>query len=183
MIRLVGLGVLFLLAACTASPVPTTSSPAGSPQNALRSLDPDSPYQTTPEEYSLQLKACLIDKGFAVDIDPYDQHLMFDLGSDVSQSDLQSAVATCRAGLDPSRNKPPPPLSEDQLRALYRYRVAQANCVIDAGYPAASAPPEQVFVDGGGQWDFRIGLEDEDIPQAVTRACDEVEGRPNFLDW
>jgi hypothetical protein len=183
-IRPVVLGVVLLLAACSANPVPSTPSPAGGAQNPGRTLDPDSPYQTTAEEYALQLKACLVDKGIAVDIDPYDQHLMFKLGTDASEVDLHSAVTACRAGLDPSRNEPPPPLSEDQLRALYHYRVAQGQCMTDAGYPTQSAPPEQVFVDAGGQWDPRMGpTEPLDIPQSVTRACEQIEGRPNFLDW
>ena len=184
MIRPVVLGVALVLAACSPNPVPSTPSPAGDAPKPGHTLDPDSPYKTTAEEYALQLKACLVDKGFSVEIDPYDQHLTFKLGNEASQNDLQPAVTACRAGLDPSRNEPPPPLSEDQLRALYRFRVAQGQCMTDAGYPTGAAPPEQVFVDAGGQWDPRMGpTEPLDIPQSVTRACEQIPGRPYFLDW
>lgn len=184
MIRLVGLGVALLLAACGSNAAPAASTPAVNPGMAQRTLDPESPYQTTPEEYGLQLKACLTDGGFNVELDPYDFSLKFNLGSDRPLEELQAAMTECRTGLDPSRNEPPPPLSEGQLRELYRYHVAQANCLIAAGYPASSAPPEQVFVDAGGQWDPRMGPEEPlDIPQAVDRSCEQIDDRPNFLDW
>ncbi len=183
MIRLAGLGIALLLAACGANAVPATPSPPASLGNTQRTLDPDSPYRTTPQEYALQLRACLEDKGFSVEVDPYDFHLQFQLGSDSRTAELQATVTECRAGLDPSRNDPPPPLTEEQLRALYRYRLAQADCLVAAGYPTAPAPPEQVFVDTGGQWDARVGLEDAAIPQGVSRGCEQIQGRPNFLDW
>lgn len=152
-------------------------------ETAQQTLDPDSPYQTTPEEFALQLKACLADQGFKVEIDPYDFHLSGNVGSEDRVKALSAAVPACRISIDPSRNDPPPPLTEDQLHALYRYNVAQADCLLAAGFPASSTPPEQVFVDGGGQWDARMGLEDADIPQTVIRACEQLEGRPSFLDW
>ena len=184
MTRLVVLGVALLLTACGSNAAPAASTPTVNPGIAQRTLDPDSPYQTTAEEYGLQLKACLTDKGFNVELDPYDFSLRFKLGTDGSTEDLQATVTSCRTGLDPSRLKPPPPISEEQLRELYRYRVAQANCLIAAGYPASSAPPEQVFVDGGGQWDPRMGPKEPlDIPEGVTRSCEQIDGRPNFLDW
>jgi hypothetical protein len=184
MIRPVGLGVALLLAACGSGTAPTAPSPTIDSAIVQRTLDPDSPYQTTPEEYALQLKACLADHGIEAELDPYDFSFKFKLGNDGQVENLQATFTECRAGLDPSRNNPPPPLSEDQLRALYQYRVAQADCLIAAGYAAASAPPEQVFIDGGGEWDPRMGPEGPfDTPQAVNRSCEQIDARPNFLDW
>lgn len=188
-IRSVGLCCSLLIGACAPSPgsnqsigsPPAPGSPTDESGVPGRTLDPDSPYETTPEEYAIELKGCLADRGFDVEVDPYDFHLSGNVGSEGRFKELQTVVGECRDGIDPSRNNPPPPLSEDQLRALYLYYVAQADCLMAAGYPAASAPPEQVFVDSGGQWGPRSG--DVDIPQTVTRACEEVEGRPNFLDW
>lgn len=193
-VRSFGLCCSLLIGACGSSAGSNQSmgsslapGPISSPRNESgiphRTLDPDSPYETTPEEYALRLKGCLGDRGFNVEIDPYDYHLSGNVGSEGRVNELQVAASECRAAIDPTRNEPPPPPTEEQLRALYRYYVAQADCLVAAGYPAASAPPEQVYVDNGGQWDPRLGLEDVDIPQTVTRACEEVEGRPTFLDW
>lgn len=190
-----GIIIAMMLAACSSGS--TSEPPAGTSasieptskagiehQSAIPSLDPDSPYETTPGEFAVQLKACLADRGFDVDIDPYDFHLSGNVGSEARVKELQVSVRECRDTIDPSRNDPPPPLTEAQVRALYHYYVAQAACLVAAGYPASSAPPEQVFVDSGGQWDPHMGPEEPlDIPETVTRTCDQVEGRPNFLDW
>lgn len=168
-----------LVAGCAVSPS-TPDAPSSIPN---RTLDPDSPYQTTPEEYAIRLKACLEDRGFTVDVNPYDHSLSFSFGDSRESALVMAAVPECRASIDPSRSDPVPPRSAEQLRALYAYYVAQVDCLVAAGYPGSSAPPEQVFVDAGGGWDPRMGTEDVDIPQAVARRCEQVEGRPAFLDW
>lgn len=188
-----GLLVAFVTA-CSSGPDPEgttgpaldeypTHAPSTETLMARPTIDPESPYRTTPGEFALQLKACLADRGFQVEIDPYDFHLTGQFGGEDAVKALQTAVADCRTSIDASRNDPPPPLTEEQLRALYRYRVAEAECLEAAGHATAVVPPEQVFVDGGGQWDARWGLEDVDIPRSITRACAQVDGRPGFLDW
>lgn len=95
-----------------------------------------------------------------------------------------ATVPECRATIDPSRDQPLPPPTDEQLRELYTYKLAQAECLTDAGYTASSPPPLQVFIDSEGEWaPDLIALQNENLPPEVLRRCEQVDGRPNFLDW
>ncbi len=178
-----------LITACgsrTPSPAPGSfiASSAPSAVGAARTLDPDSPFNTTPEQYAIGLKACLEERGFDVDVDPYDWHLTFNLAGPQS-GEMPAALAACRNEIDPSRDpaRPLPTQSAAQLRALYAYYVDELECLRAAGYHGVDAPPEQVFVDQSGlSWNPR-GSGEEDIPTSVVRSCERLPSRPNFLDW
>lgn len=147
--------------------------------------DPDSPYQTTREEFLLRVKACIEEKGFPVTLDLADGGFKFSLGTDDRVQQAKVAMRECIDTIDPSRLKPPPPVSEKELRAWYGYRLRQVDCLGDAGYPPLVAPPEQVFVDSKGDWDPFQALADAGSPasQADMALCQHLEGGPNFLNW
>lgn len=168
-----------LLAGCAGTPVPDSVDPSVPAQ----SLDPDSPYRTTLQEFWIQMKACVEDKGQTVEVDPYDQSLVFTFGDQRGSELAMAAVSECKAAIDPSRGEPAPPPTDEQLRSLYSYYIAQVDCLIAAGYPASSPPPEQIFIDSEGGWSPYTGIEDVEIPRTVMRGCEQVEGRPAFLDW
>lgn len=192
-VRLVMTAFCSALAACgPVSPIPTgvppsmlsAPLPTASVEIATGTLDPDSPYRTTPEQYAIALKACLQEKGFDVDVDPYDWHLTFQVGPQQG-AELPIELAECRNRIDPLRDpaRAPPSQSPDQLKALYAYYVAELACLRAAGYQGVEAPPEQVFVDQGGtSWEPR-GDGHENIPLSVVHTCEQIPGRPNFLDW
>lgn len=179
-----GLLLVWLLVGCTGPPPPTSDQPlpSGGPS---ATVDPDSPFQTTLEQFMLLTKACVEDKGYSVEVDPEDWSLLFSFGSEREQQGAIEAVHECQAQIDPARLNPLPPPSPEQLRAWYAYVVAQAQCLVAAGYPVPSPPPEQVFLDTEGEWDPYFELEQAGSPASREdkRACDDVPGRPAFLDW
>ncbi len=133
----------------------------------------------------LRTKACLEDAGFTVELDPEDNSLLFTFGDQREQERATAAVRECQAAIDPARLEPVSPRSEEQLRAWYVYVVAQVDCLLAAGYPVPSPPPEAVFVDSQGDWDPYFELIQAGAPasQADYRKCEQVDGRPGFLDW
>lgn len=148
--------------------------------------DPESPYQTTREEFLLRVKACIEEKGFPVTLDLADGGFLFPpLGTDDRVQLAKVAMKECMVTIDPSRLKPPPPVSEKQLRTWYGYRLRQVDCLREAGYPPPVAPPEQVFVDTEGDWDPFEALLDAGSPASQTdmSRCQHIEGGPNFLNW
>lgn len=133
----------------------------------------------------LQVRACVEGKGYPVTLDLADSKFSFSLGSDERAKQANVALRECVDTIDPSRLKPPPPVSEKELRAWYGYRLRQVDCLGDAGYPPLVAPPEQVFVDSKGDWDPFQALTDAGSPasQADMALCQHLEGGPNFLNW
>jgi hypothetical protein len=171
-----------LMAGCTASPSTDDANAANLPS---ASVDPDSPYATTFEEFMLRTKACVEDKGFSVDLDPNDYSLLFTFGDQREQELVMAAVRECQAAIDPARLEPIPPRSVEQLRAWYTYVVAQVDCLAAKGYSVPSPPPEAVFIDSQGGWDPYYELLQAGTPAtpADRRVCEQVDGRPAFLDW
>lgn len=167
---------------CGVSPSSDAQSPLG--PSPLSTLDPGSPYRTTRAEFAIQLKACLLERGLAVEVDPYDLSLDFTFAGPRDAEIATEAVGDCRAAVDLTRNEPLPPLNEAELQQLFDYRQKQAQCLVDAGLAPSSAPPLQVFIDTGGNWaPDRALLEDGSASPSVVRRCEQVENRPNFLDW
>ncbi len=85
---------------------------------------------------------------------------------------------------DPARLQPPPPLTADQLRELYRYVVAQTECMRQAGYPVSDPPPFQVWVDSDRAFDPYSDLRARgiDFDHADLLRCQALPERPKFLD-
>jgi len=178
---------LVTVAACAGSPPsqPTASAVAGS-LGPFATVDPASPYRTTRDEFMIRTKACIEAKGFPVTMDLADSSFLFNLGSDERAQQAKLALRECREEVDPARLQPPPPLSTEQLRQMYQYRLRQSDCLGEAGYDVPAAPPEQVYVDTEGYWDPFQALLDAGTPasQADTMRCQQLrDGRPAFMDW
>lgn len=132
----------------------------------------------------LAVLACVRERGLTVEMDPYDYRLHFEFGEQRQQESAMTAVQECTRQIDATRFEPQPPLTEEQLRALYQYYVAQRDCLEVAGFPGVSPPPEQVFIDTDGSgWGPYDGTESMYIPVEVMRACERIPERPAFLDW
>lgn len=165
------------------------SSPSqlsGSPRAPSATLDPESPYRTTREEFLLRAKACVEDKGFPVTLDLADAGFKFSLGTNERARQANAALRECMIDIDPLRLGAPPPIPADQLRAWYEYRLRQADCLRDAGYPPPETPPEQVFVDTAGSWDPFQALLDAGMSPSqddMARCQQLIDGRPGFLNW
>jgi len=183
MTRLLG-GLLagLLMVGCVSPSAELNASTDPTPEGTL---DPDSPYRTTLEEFMLRTKACLEDRGLSVEVNSEDNSLLFNFGSQREQELAMTAVPECQAEIDPARLEPVPPRSAEQLGAWYAYVKAQVDCLADAGYPVPSPPPEAVFIDSQGDWDPYYELVQAGAPPSRDdrRKCEQVPGRPPFLDW
>jgi hypothetical protein len=164
------LALCVVLAACTVGP-----SQSGSPE-------PTSPYRQTLDEFLVAMAACLQEKGYNARVEEGGLRVGGAYDRETSKADFRA----CEERIDPARLLPPLPLTRSQLEALYRYVVAQTECMREAGYPVSDPPPLQVFVDSEGSafdpyGDLRqrgIDFSHEDLLR-----CQDVEGRPGFLDW
>jgi hypothetical protein len=176
-VRALLLLVVGLLAGCV--------GPLRSPFQSTPTVNPDSPYRLSREEFLLQTKACLETRGYTVEVDLEESSLDFTLGNDQRQADAQAALQDCQREIDPARLEPPPPLSAEQLREWYQFVLNEVECLQIAGYELADVPPEQVFVDTEAAWDPYQALIDTGnaAPPDVISSCQQVEGRPAFLDW
>lgn len=169
--------------ACASSPS-TSTIPSPGAALAAQSRDPDSPYATTKEQFFLGVKACLAAQGFTVALDLGQNSITFQ-GPDAQIQQEAAAQTKCAQTVDPARVSVHSKPSEPQLKALYVFRVDTAACLRDAGYPVPDAPPEQVFIDSGGDWDPLTPLHDAGIrPKPEDRVrCEGVPSRPAFLNW
>ena len=164
------LALCVVLAACTFGP-----SPAGSPE-------PTSPYRQTLDEFLVATAACLQEKGYNARVEEGGIRVEGAYDRDTSKADLRA----CEERIDPARLQPPPEKTRAQLEAMYRFVVAQTECMREAGYPVSDPPPLQVYVDSEGSafdpyGDLRlrgIGFSHEDLIR-----CQGVEERPDFFDW
>lgn len=148
--------------------------------------EPTSPYRHTQEEFLLLTKACIEDAGFQVELSVEEGGFSFpDLGSDQRAGQARQTVRDCMRSVDPTRLEDPPERTREQLEALYPYAVAQAECMAAAGYPASTPPPIDVFVDDGAVWEPYTILSAEGITydQEDLVRCQNVEEKPEFLDW
>jgi hypothetical protein len=177
---------LALLAVLVASGCGSTGDVPGSGAGVPGpTLDPDSPYQTTVEDFFLRTKACVEEAGYPVEMDIEEQSFEFSLGSDELARQADVELKRCMREIDPRRLLPPPPLTADQLGSWYTYLKAQVACLSDAGYPVGSPPPEQVFIDSEGDWDPYQDMIEAGItvrPEHVQQ-CQQVDERPAFFDW
>lgn len=167
---------LLLLASCGGQPPAGTAAPS----TAL-----GSPYDSTREEFFLRVKACVVERGFPVEIDTVNWGFMGDYGTDERAQEASAAIRECVRAIDPKRLEPPPPPSDEQLSAWYVYQVARASCLQGLGYDVGSIPPEQVFIDTVGGWDPVQALIASGTPARNEDAarCNEAGDRPTFLDW
>lgn len=168
------LAVSFAVVACGAGSLPTRSpSPGATPQPT---------YRQSLGEFLLAVTACLQDKGYTVHVDDTGSGVVFDGSTDPAATTADTRA--CVEAVDPARLQPPPPLTADQLLELYRYVVAQTECMRNAGYPVSDPPPFQVWVDSGQAFDPYIDLRNRgiDFDHADLVRCQAVEERPTFLD-
>lgn len=162
--------VSLVLSGCTSSP-----SSTGLPE-------PTSPYRQTLEGYLIALAACMREQGYDAKVEEGGLFVggVFDRGRAMADQ------RTCQEQIDPARLQPPPKKTRAQFEAMYRYVVAQTECMREAGYPVSDPPPLQVYVDSEGTafdpyGDLRlrgIGFSHEDLIR-----CQGVEERPDFFDW
>jgi hypothetical protein len=158
----------------------------GSGPTPAPTKDPRSPYATTRAEYFLAVKACLQDRGFAVEIDVDQGAIITNESTDERAREAAAATKECQKAIDPKRLEPPPKPDVDELRAWYAYVVAQVQCYRAAGYAVPDPPPEQVFIDSGGLWDPAGKLLEttgQAIPPDPVHRCQAVPERPSFFDW
>lgn len=159
--------VVLFLATCTAAP-PSTPKPS-------------SPYRLTGEEFLVALAACMQDKGYNARVDEGGLLIEREHDGEAVAPDIRA----CKGSIDPARLEPPPPLTASQLEAMYRYVVAQTECMRAAGYPVSDPPPLQVYVDSDQAFDpySDLRLRGIDFSHADLLRCQDVEERPDFLDW
>jgi hypothetical protein len=91
----------------------------------------------------------------------------------------------CTLQIDPRRLQPPPPKTRTQLEAMYRYVIAQTECMRQAGYPVSNPPPLDAYIDAGAVHDLygdlvRRGI---DFTHEELLECQHVSERPEFFDW
>lgn len=69
------------------------------------------------------------------------------------------------------------PLTEAELRTVYRAQLATRDCLLDLGYDVPEPPSEQAFLDLEGAWspymDLPSGALDQTFDE-VTGACPQV---------
>lgn len=169
-----GLAISFAVLACGAGASPGPSASPGS--------TPQPTYRQTLSEFLLAVTACLQDKGYQAHVDDQGGGVVIDGSTDPAATSADTRA--CVEAVDPARLQPPPPLTADQLLELYRYVVAQAECMRKAGYPVSDPPPFQVWVDSGQAFDPYIDLRNRgvDFDHADLVRCQAVDERPTFLD-
>lgn len=137
------------------------------------------------------MAACLQGRGYNTRVtEPYfGIRTDFPSLSDEARADAQKALdeasEECWQQVDPRRLEPPPPLSEDQLRWVYEYRLTVAHCLEDRGYPVPVAPSVDVFIESDGSWNPLGALARSGMPASREDqvACQDQPSRPGFLDW
>lgn len=182
---LVHLAVAVILTMASGCAAQSPSASAPDPIGPGASRDPDSPYETTIEEFFLQTKTCVEEQGFPVTIDIEERSFSFDLGTDARARQAREALRECQQEIDPRRLEPPAPLTDEQFASWYDYVLSQTACLRDAGYPVGDPPPEQVFIDSEAEWDpyEELALRGAPPSQEDLERCRAVEERPAFLDW
>ncbi len=143
---------------------------------------PRSTYRQSRSEFVLAWAACLQEKGYQARVDDQGSGVMIDGVTDYAKASADSRA--CVEAVDPARLQPPPPLTADQLRELYRYVVAQTECMRQAGYPVSDPPPFQVWVDSDRAFDPYSDLRARgiDFDHADLLRCQALPERPKFLD-
>jgi hypothetical protein len=139
-------------------------------------------YRQTQEEFILGWVACLQDKGYAARATG-DGGVQIDGATDRQR--VQADSRACKEAMDPARLLPPPPLTASQLEAMYRYVVAQTECMREAGYPVTDPPPFEVYVDTNRAFDPYGDLRQRGVhftPEDLYR-CQRVDERPDFVDF
>lgn len=111
------------------------------------------PTGLAPDEFFSRLEVCLREHGYAVTVDFVQYSVEFHLSDDSQVAHAREAQRECIEEVDPSFLSVPPPMSEEQLRALYPYIAARAECLADRGYPLVELPTFDAFVDLGGRFD------------------------------
>ncbi|CAN5536974.1 hypothetical protein BH23CHL10_BH23CHL10_13700 [soil metagenome] len=166
--------ILAVLAGCSSGQDGQDESPSGS-----------WPEYRQPRAAFLQLvRACIEEHGFDVVLGEDEGFNFPNLRSEEQQREAREVSRACVAEVDPARLEPVPPLTAQQLGEMYRYALAQAECMRAAGYPVGEAPPERVFIDTDGAWDPYIDLVEQGNaphPEDVVR-CQSVDAKPEFLD-
>lgn len=161
-------------------------APSANAQSRFAPGPPSNPYKTTREEFFLGVKACLEDKGFAVDLDIPEGGITTHETTDEGARNSAVAIHECEIAMDPRRLLPPPRPSDEQMQAWYGYAVAQLACLRAAGYATPDPPPEQVFIDSGGDWDPTKATMDfggTTVKFEDQRRCEQIKERPDFFDW
>lgn len=155
---------------------------AGPTADASLETDSRDTYRQSRSEFVLAWAACLQEKGYRARVDDQGSGVMIDGATDPAKASADSRA--CIEAVDPARLQPPPPLTSDQLRELYRYVVAQTECMRQAGYPVSEPPPFQVYVDSDRAFDPYSDLRARgmDFDEGDRLRCQAVEERPRFLD-
>lgn len=173
-------GTIVLAIAISALAEGCGTSPAGA------SSDQGSPGPTyrhaSAGDFMLAVVACLQEKGYRARIDDSGSGILFETPVDPSMASADSRA--CAEAIDPARLEPPPPLTAEQAEQLYRYVVAQTECMRRLGYPVSEPPPFQVFVDSDAAFDPYVDLRTRgiDFDHADLLRCQSVPERPKFLD-
>ena len=144
----------------------------GSPPSAAPSAtrDPESPYQTTREEFLLRTKACIEERGFSVTLDW--QTAFVPAARTDDWYNWRRSPCGVRGEIDPVD------YSAASVRVASRLAgTLRVDCLREAGYPPPVAPLEQVFVDTKGDWDpFQPCRCRTPASQTDMARCQNIEG-------
>lgn len=101
-----------------------------------------------PDRYPDLMTECLRDKGWAVEAKP-DGAVVATYPAEQDEA-YMADNETCKHqyGFDATH----PPVTEAELRSMYKDALATVDCLREQGYDPGEVPSEQVFVDRGG-WD------------------------------
>lgn len=141
--------------------------------------EPTSPYRHSRQEFLVLVGECVRDEGFdSVRVDVRESKIDFADRADVLAGG-PDAVRVCTLRVDPARHDPPPARTERQLRELYEFRIAQAECLETLGYYVEDPPGwEQFLLDRG--WEPASSTS---APLDEQLRCEYIPQRPGFLDW
>lgn len=133
--------IVLVLSACSEEASPESDLPRWPPTGL------------SPDVFFHRMESCIEDHGFAVEIDYATYEISFDLGNDSQREAAKEAIQVCEDEIDPTFFDNPPPLTDKQMKDLYPYIVARAECLTEFGYPMVDVPSLDRFTDLSGRFD------------------------------
>lgn len=102
--------------------------------------------------YYALFAACLRAEGFAAVVNDTGDGYTVDVLPEGQRSAFRAAQGTCEDKI--GRLPPPQPLSEEAIRAQYRYLLTARECLLGLGYSIGEPPTEDAFVESWetGPW-------------------------------
>jgi hypothetical protein len=156
--------------------------------SSVASPSPGQTFRQSVDEFMLSLKECTEAKGYGWRFDRQGDGFSISGQSGLAVSEEQRQreqedLRACIAAIDPARLEPPPRLTPVQYEQMYRYVLAQTECLRAAGYPVSDPPPLDVYVDSDRAFDPYVDLRDRGVSVSdddVVR-CQSDTNLPDFM--